>query len=132
MKEIVHRITYLETSHNDLKIRFEARGKNHEENARAMREFAELSNKLMDKVGTLEKEQAIHNIVLEQFGDASKKLEQAVDKLVEAVQEIKASFISNASRETTIRWIARITFQMIVLAGTISGTLIGIFNYIGK
>lgn len=118
-------------------VLFNARGKNHEDNARAMLEFTQDNNRLSDdnlklreEVNLLKTEQAVHKVVLNQFGDITKELKVELralgDKIVAEMSSIKTSITTSSTRETTIMWVGKVLFHMAALAGT----LVGILKYI--
>ena len=84
-------------------VEFKARGKNHEENARAMREIAERHNLLESKLD---------------------KLSGSMDNLANKLDRIEV-------RETTVRWVIKTLTQALVSGIAIIGGSLGILKYMG-
>lgn len=125
------------TDYNNLKELVKSRGKNHEENARIMREFSEDNNKLADdnnrlkdKVHQLETEQAVHKVILSQFTETTNglrlDLKKMGDKIVAEMAAIRTSLTKTQTRDTTIIWVFKTVFYLACFAATV----IGIVKYI--
>lgn len=126
------RVEGIESDFADHKTKFEARGKVHERNNQAMNDFAatytklsDLITKLFDKVTYLEKKEAVHDVIIDDFKNFSREM------LVK-MSAIEKTITANISRDTTLKWVGKSIIQLVLFAFTVAGTVIGIIKYFSE
>lgn len=143
MQDSIVRIEILErkfdehtAAFHNLVDRFEARGKNHEDNARMMRLFAEDYNKisiekekLKEELHLVKVEQATHAFTLRQVGEMQKDFKELGSKLINEVSEIKNYITKAVTRDTTAMQIGKFLLQLVGIGCTVAVTAIGVAKY---